>query len=221
MPEYVILGKSNSTLAMIFDIIHNIHGLDFSVKIIENIVSEDDLPYRMTGVECKNIFHTDWDHLTDINNHLPLFPGVYRPQVKETVFYWFLDHYGIKTENYTNLIHSSVSIGIEVSLARGIFIAPGSIIAPFAELGNMVSVNRGVTIGHHTTIGDFSTINPGVNIAGRCVIGMGVRIGIGASLVDGITIGENTVIGAGSLVTRDIPPSVVAYGVPAKIIKQL
>jgi acetyltransferase-like isoleucine patch superfamily enzyme len=37
--------------------------------------------------------------------------------------------------------------------------------------------------------------------------------------LDGITIGKNTIIGAGSIVTRDIPDDVVAWGSPCKIKK--
>ncbi len=37
----------------------------------------------------------------------------------------------------------------------------------------------------------------------------------------GVTIGENSVIGAGAVVTRDIPPNVVAVGNPARVIKNL
>lgn len=37
----------------------------------------------------------------------------------------------------------------------------------------------------------------------------------------GVTIGEDSVIGAGSVVTRDIPPKVIAAGVPARVIRGL
>ena len=37
----------------------------------------------------------------------------------------------------------------------------------------------------------------------------------------GVTIGEGSVIAAGSVVTKDIPPGVLAGGNPAKVIKQL
>ena len=37
--------------------------------------------------------------------------------------------------------------------------------------------------------------------------------------MDRLEIGENTVIGSGSLVTKSIPSNVLAYGIPAKIIK--
>ncbi len=37
----------------------------------------------------------------------------------------------------------------------------------------------------------------------------------------GVTIGKNSVIGAGSIVTRDIPPNVLAYGSPCRVIREL
>lgn len=40
-------------------------------------------------------------------------------------------------------------------------------------------------------------------------------------VLPGVTIGENSVVGAGSVVTRDIPPNVLAAGIPAKVIRPL
>ena len=45
-------------------------------------------------------------------------------------------------------------------------------------------------------------------------------IGAGATILPRIKIGRNVVIGAGAVVTKDIPDSVVAFGSPAKIIKE-
>ena len=44
-------------------------------------------------------------------------------------------------------------------------------------------------------------------------------ITLGVTIVDRLTIGKNSVIGSGSLVTKDIPDNVLAYGSPCKIIK--
>lgn len=52
-------------------------------------------------------------------------------------------------------------------------------------------------------------------------IGNNVWIGAGAKIMPGVTIGDNTVIGAGSVVTKDIPENVVAYGVPCKVIREI
>ncbi len=40
-------------------------------------------------------------------------------------------------------------------------------------------------------------------------------------VLPGVTIGKNSVIGAGSVVTRNIPPNVLAAGIPAKVIRPL
>ena len=51
-------------------------------------------------------------------------------------------------------------------------------------------------------------------------IGEKSTIGAGAIIIDGIEIGSNTIIGAGSVVTKDIPADVIAYGNPCKIIRK-
>ena len=48
-----------------------------------------------------------------------------------------------------------------------------------------------------------------------------VWIGAGVIVLPGVTIGENTTVGAGSLVTKDIPPNVLAYGSPCRVIRPL
>ena len=48
-----------------------------------------------------------------------------------------------------------------------------------------------------------------------------VWIGGGAIILPGITVGENSVIGAGAVVTRDVPPNVVAAGNPARVVREL
>lgn len=53
------------------------------------------------------------------------------------------------------------------------------------------------------------------------VIKENVWIGSNVSVMPGVTIGANAVIGAGSVVTKDIPNNVLAYGVPCKVIKDL
>ena len=52
-------------------------------------------------------------------------------------------------------------------------------------------------------------------------IGNRVWIGAGAMIMPGVTIGDNSVIGAGSLVTKDIPANVLAYGSPCRVIREI
>ena len=48
-----------------------------------------------------------------------------------------------------------------------------------------------------------------------------VWLGGGVIVLPGVTIGENTVVGAGSIVTKDLPPNVVAAGNPARVVRSL
>ncbi|MFI7274032.1 sugar O-acetyltransferase [Streptomyces sp. NPDC049879] len=50
-------------------------------------------------------------------------------------------------------------------------------------------------------------------------IGDNVWLGGGVIVCPGVTIGENTVVGAGAVVTRDLPPNVVAVGNPARVLR--
>lgn len=51
-------------------------------------------------------------------------------------------------------------------------------------------------------------------------IGHGCFIGSGVIIIGPVTIGNNVVIGSGSVVTKPIPDSCFAAGVPAKVIKK-
>ena len=51
------------------------------------------------------------------------------------------------------------------------------------------------------------------------VIGDNAWIGGGVIIMPGVTIGNNVVIGAGSVVTKDIPDHVVAYGNPCRVMR--
>ncbi|KGO22197.1 hypothetical protein Q757_09705, partial [Oenococcus alcoholitolerans] len=48
-----------------------------------------------------------------------------------------------------------------------------------------------------------------------------VWLGANVTVTPGVTIGKNSVIGAGSVVTKDIPENVVAYGNPAQVARKI
>jgi sugar O-acyltransferase (sialic acid O-acetyltransferase NeuD family) len=116
-------------------------------------------------------------------------------------------------------IHPGAVIPEDVQLGQGLMVGAGVVIDPFVKVGESCVINRGALIGHESNIQDCVNIAPGVNIGGRVSIGKGSFLGIGSTVINNIKIGTNVVIGAGSVVVKDIPDNVVAYGIPAKVIR--
>ena len=71
-------------------------------------------------------------------------------------------------------------------------------------------IEDGVTVGHQVMLHS-------------CIIKENALIGMGSIILDGAEIGEGAFIGAGSLVPpgKIIPPNSLAYGRPAKVIREL
>jgi maltose O-acetyltransferase len=103
----------------------------------------------------------------------------------------------------------------------------------FANFGLVVLDVARVTIGEDVQIGPnvqlltaTHPLEPGPRrdkweAAQPIVIGDNVWLGGGVIVCPGVTIGDNTVVGAGSVVTRDLPPDVVAVGSPARVVRRL
>lgn len=56
-------------------------------------------------------------------------------------------------------------------------------------------------------------------ILGPIVIDDNTAIGLNSVVLPGVTVGRNSWVGANSVVNRDIPPNVIAFGNPAKVIR--
>ena len=81
-----------------------------------------------------------------------------------------------------------------------------------------VEIQENVQIGSHCSIYSWSTID---DKKGKILIKKNAKIGSHSMIMPGVTVGENSVIGAFSFVNKDIPDNVVAYGVPAKVVKKI
>jgi hypothetical protein len=55
--------------------------------------------------------------------------------------------------------------------------------------------------------------------AAHCTIGHDVWLGHAVTVMPGVSIGHGAVLGAGAVVTHDIPPYMIAVGVPAKPLR--
>lgn len=68
---------------------------------------------------------------------------------------------------------------------------------------------------------DVQQRNEGLEVALPITVGNDVWIGAGTTVLGGVTIGDGAVIGAGSVVTKDIPPHVIAVGVPCRVLRPI
>jgi len=81
-----------------------------------------------------------------------------------------------------------------------------------------VVIGESVQIGSHCSIYSLSTIDESY---GKVVLKPNCRIGSHSTILPGVSVGRNSVVGAHSLVNKNIPDNVVAYGAPVKVIRKL
>lgn len=90
-----------------------------------------------------------------------------------------------------------------------------------------ISIGPRCKIGTHVVIMDnnFHRLEPELRHerppSENITIGENVWLGTRVIVLPGVTIGDGSVIGAGSIVTRDIPPGVLAVGQPARVVRPL
>lgn len=127
---------------------------------------------------------------------------------------------------------ANVHLGRNCLLKEGVYLRAG--VEGRIEIGDEVAINAfarifghgGVWIGARSQIGPDVLItttghdyNEDLRTEYRPVhIGQQVWIGAKAVILPGVTIGDGAVIGAGSIVTKDIRPGMVAVGVPARTV---
>lgn len=114
-----------------------------------------------------------------------------------------------------------------ISIGRRVVIRPGTMLFATPDAGITIEDDVLLGSGVHVYVSNHRYDDtskpiidqghmPGIPV----VLEVGCWIGANAILLPGVTIGRNAVVGAGSIVTRSVPPRVLAAGNPAAIVRR-
>ena len=119
------------------------------------------------------------------------------------------------------VVHPSATILPSAEVGPGCMVLAASVINSGARLGAHVIVNTGVIVEHDCVLEDCVTVSPGACMGGRVHIERGAFVSVGVTLAPRVRVGAGTVVGAGAVVVSDLPARVLAYGVPARVMRTL
>jgi len=133
--------------------------------------------------------------------------------------------------SFTNLygceIGDNTRIGPFVEIQRGTRIGANCKIQSHTFICEEIEIGDGVFVGHGTLfIND--KFPRATNAAGELkgagdwdllpsIVESGATLGSGSIIMGGIRIGEGATVGAGAVVTRDVGPSEIVAGIPARV----
>lgn len=198
----------------VLEVLHQLHQ-------VENLVFFDDVNDDIKGnlLDKFPILKTSQEVLTyfeSIDNRFTI--GIGNPILRKKLYEKFILLGGL----YTSAISPLANIGsYDVEIGKGTNVLSGAAISNSLKIGMGCIIYYNSIITHDCKIGDFVEISPSVTLLGRSTVGSYSQIGANATILPDIVIGENVIIGAGSVVTKNLPDNCLAFGTPAKIIKQL
>jgi sugar O-acyltransferase (sialic acid O-acetyltransferase NeuD family) len=123
--------------------------------------------------------------------------------------------------NLPKVIDSTAILAKNITICNGVYIGKGAIVNSGSHLGVCSIINSGAVVEHDCTIGDFVHISPSATLCGSVKVGNDTHIGANASIRQGLSIGSYTLIGMGSVVVKNIPDRVLAYGCPCSVRRNI
>ena len=116
-----------------------------------------------------------------------------------------------------------VDYGYNIFLGAGTFLNHNVYLMDCATIRFGKKVFVGPNCGFYTAIHPLDAVRraEGLEIVKPIVVGDDVWFGGDVTILPGVTIGRGAVIGAKSLVTKDIPENVLAFGNPCRVVKKI
>ena len=148
---------------------------------------------------------------------IALVPGIGTNYLREDALEHVLTLF--PTATVASVIHATAWVSPSATLHSGSVILAQASVGPGSVLGRGAILNSGASLDHESRIGDFGSLGPGARTGGNVQVGSRTMIGMQAGILHGIRVGADTVIGAQSLVNSCIDSNVVAWGTPAKVVR--
>ncbi len=204
-------------MPVLFDVCFETYGIK-NFHVYKNIIADGMPDIRLNKVtyDVKIYEPGKYDKL---KKDVVLF-GLSWPRGKYLVLNDFYKQDMIGEHELHNLIHPTSYLASNIDFSYGLLIEPKVVISSQSAIGMGVTIKRNSSIGHHNVIGDYTEISPGVITASNVKIGRACIISTGTVIRNGVNIGDNVYIGLGSVVTKDIPSGVIAYGNPCRVIRE-
>ena len=118
-----------------------------------------------------------------------------------------------------SIIHPFSCIASSAEIHKGALVLAGAIVNSGCVVGENCIVNTKASLDHDSEMKPYSSILPGVTTGGGVEIGDCSCVCVGATISHRVRIGEHSIIGAGAVVLKDITSYVLAYGVPARVVR--
>lgn len=195
-------------------LIEEINEVNRQFEFIGYIVSDLN---SLKDTDSKELVLGDFSWFDNLEEEIDVCIGIGNPKNRLAVGEILLKN---KYLNFPNLFHPSVRFQKSTcSFGRGIIICANTSLTSNIQIDDFALINLSCVVGHESKIGKGSVINSVAKISGGVKIGMGVLVGTGATILQYRSIGNNSTVGAASCVTKSIPDKVIAFGLPAKIIR--
>jgi sugar O-acyltransferase (sialic acid O-acetyltransferase NeuD family) len=208
--RYLIVGAAGHAQEVAWSLRERtrIDGGDCELRFFDDRVPRGALPSGLG--EVVGTIDDVRDHVRD---DAALVLGVGLPRVKAAL----VERLAPVRLPWATVIHPRATIGPNVTLGEGTYVAAGAIVTLNVRIGRFVTVNMHCQVAHDDVVGDFATLHPDTHLSGGVTIGEGCELGTGSVVIPGRRVGDWSILGAGAVAVESVQ-SGAHVGVPARPI---